>query len=166
MNRGGYCVDYVKTKIPSFPIPKSDAEIVALKNKGIPDVTEGDVAIFDLVNFWHAAYVEKVHLDQQGRATAIDVSEMNFGRQISFNEYNKRWGPKIRVNGKEPSVAVSRRIYDRASVRKNIALDSIKQIWSPVAAVSQELSLRHAGTLVNKASEALYQLIQFTGREL
>jgi hypothetical protein len=32
MNRGGYCVDYVKTKIPTFPIPKTDAEIAALNN--------------------------------------------------------------------------------------------------------------------------------------
>src|SRR5690242_2731935 len=79
MDRGGYCVDYVKTKIPTFPIPKSETEIEALKNREISKVEEGDVAIFDLGRYWHVAYVEKVHTDSRGRATAIDVSEMNFG---------------------------------------------------------------------------------------
>jgi hypothetical protein len=44
MNRGGYCDDYVKTKISTFPIPKTDAEIAALNNKGIPEVSEGPLA--------------------------------------------------------------------------------------------------------------------------
>ena len=150
MNRGGYCVDYVKTKIPSFPIPKTDAKIAALKNKGIPEVTEGDVAIFDLGNYWHAAYVEKVHLDQQGRATAIDVSEMNFGRQISYDEYKSQWGPKNRGEWKRAVCCGVTKKYGRISVRKNIALDSIEQIWSPVSAASQAPGRSHGGTLMNK----------------
>ena len=109
MNRGGYCVDYVKTRIPAFPIPKTDAEIAALKNKETAKVEEGDVAIFDLGSYWHVAYVEKVHLDSQGTATAIDVSEMNFGGEISFDEYRNRWNKRTRANGEEPSVAASLR---------------------------------------------------------
>jgi len=166
MDRGGYCVDYVKTKIPTFPIPKTDAEIAALKNRGIPEVAEGDVAIFDLVDYWHAAYVEKVHLDQHGRAVAIDVSEMNFDRQLSFDEYKNRWGTKDQGEWKRAICCGVTKKYGRTSVRKNIALDSIGQIWSPASAASQELGRTHAGTLMNKVREALNQFIQYTGREL
>lgn len=90
VKRDGYCVDYVKTRIPAFPIPNNISDIVALNNKEIPEVMAGDVAIFDLGRYWHVAYVEKVHMDQQGRATAIDVSEMNFGGNMSFDEYKQK----------------------------------------------------------------------------
>lgn len=166
MNRGGYCVDYVKTKIPTFPIPKTDAEIAALKNKGIPEVTEGDVAIFDLGNYWHAAYVEKVHLDQHGTATAIDVSEMNFGGQISFDEYKNRWGSKNEGEWKRALCCGVTKRYNRTNLRKNIALNSVEQIWSPVSAASQENIAGHNDTLLEKVREALNKFIQFTGREL
>jgi hypothetical protein len=166
MNRGGYCVDYVKTKIPTFPIPKTDAEIAALKNKGIPEVNEGDVAIFDLGNYWHAAYVEKVHLDQHGRATAIDVSEMNFGGQISFVDYKNRWGPKNVGEWKRALCCGVTKRYNRTSLRKDIALKSVEQIWSPVSVASQENSAGHSDSLLEKAREALNHFIQFTGREL
>jgi hypothetical protein len=166
MVRGGYCVDYVKTKIPTFPIPKTDAEIAALKNKGIPEVNEGDVAIFDLGNYWHAAYVEKVHLDQHGRATAIDVSEMNFGGQLSFDEYKNRWSPKNQGEWKRALCCGVTKEYNRTSLRKDIALTSVEQIWSPVSAASQEISGGHNDTLLEKAREAFNRFIQFTGREL
>jgi len=166
MDKGGYCVDYVKTKIPTFPIPKTVTEIAALKNKEASKVTEGDVAIFDLGNYWHVAYVEKVHLDQQGKATAIDVSEMNFGPQISFDEYKKRWGTNKKSEWKRSLCCGVTKKYDRTSLRKNIALDSVEQIWSPVSAASQEISLAHSDTLMHKVREALNQIIQFTGREI
>ena len=166
MNRGGYCVDYVKTKIPTFPIPKTDAEIAALKNKGIPEVSQGDVAIFDLGRYWHAAYVEKVHLDQQGRATAIDVSEMNFGGQLSFDEYKNRWKPRNEGEWKRALCCGVTKRYNRTSQRKDIALTSVEQIWSPVSAASQEISAGRNDTLLEKAREALNRFIQFTGREL
>jgi hypothetical protein len=47
MNKGGYCVDYVKEKIPTFPIPQNTTEIASLKNKEISEISEGDVAIFN-----------------------------------------------------------------------------------------------------------------------
>ena len=164
--RGGYCVDYVKTKIPTFPIPKTVAEIAALKNKETSKVTEGDVAIFDLGNYWHVAYIEKVHLDQQGTATAIDVSEMNFDRQISFDEYKNRWDTKNKSEWKRSLCCGVTKKYARTSMRKKIALDSVEQVWSPVSAASQESSGGYGDTLMNKAREALNHIIQFTGREL
>ena len=94
MAKGGYCVDYVKAKVPSFPTPRNTTEIATLKNKDILEVTEGDVALFSISNYWHVAYVEKVHLDQHGNATAIDVSEMNFGDQLSLNEFRNKWKQK------------------------------------------------------------------------
>jgi hypothetical protein len=45
MNKGGYCVDNVKTKISTSPVLKTDTEIAALNNKGIPEVTEGPAAL-------------------------------------------------------------------------------------------------------------------------
>lgn len=166
MNRGGYCVDYVNTKIPTFPIPKTDAEIAALKNKEITKVLEGDVAIFDLGNYWHVAYVEKVHLDKQGKATAIDVSEMNFGGQLSFDEYKNKWGSRNESEWKRALCCGVTKKYDLMSIRKKIALNSVNQIWSPVSAASQENNEGNSDTLMDKVREAFNQFIQFTGREL
>jgi hypothetical protein len=128
---GGYCVDYVKSRIPAFQIPKNTTEIAALKNKEIPEVTEGDVAIFDLGNYWHVSYVEKVHVDQRGNATAIDVSEMNFGGQMSFHEYINKWNPKNESEWERALCCGVTNKYGQTSLRKNIALNSVKQIWSP-----------------------------------
>jgi hypothetical protein len=119
MNRGGYCVDYVKTKIPSFPIPKSVAEITTLKNREISKVEEGDVAIFDLGRYWHVAYVEKVHQDSHGSATAIDVSEMNFGGQISFQEYRNIWNQKNESEWKRALCCGVTKKYDRIPLNKS-----------------------------------------------
>ncbi len=167
VNKGGYCVDYVKTKIPTFPIPKSVAEITTLKNKETSKVEEGDVAIFDLGKYWHVAYVEKVHVDSQGSATAIDVSEMNFGGQISFDEYKRRWRTKNDGEWKRALCCGVTKNYDRTNTRKNIALKSVEQIWSPDSAISQEYSREQRDdSLLDKAREALNHFIQFTGREL
>jgi hypothetical protein len=167
VDKGGYCVDYVKTKISTFPIPKSVAEITTLKNKETSKVEEGDVAIFDLGNYWHVAYVEKVHVDSQGSATAIDVSEMNFGGRTSFDEYKKRWHTKNEGEWKRALCCGVTKKYDRTSTRKNVALNSIEQIWSPDIAVSQENSREQRDdSLLDKAREALNNFIQFTGREL
>jgi len=167
MNRGGYCVDYVKSKVPSFPIPKSDAEITALKNRETAKVEEGDVAIFDLGNYWHVAYVEKVHLDSRGTATTIDVSEMNLGGQISFDEYKKRWHTKNEGEWRRALCCGVTKKYYLKSIRKNIALNSVEQIWSPELAESPENSeWRSDDSLLDKVRETLNQFIQFTGREL
>lgn len=167
MDRGGYCVDYIKNRIPAFPIPQSDAEIEALKNRETAKVEEGDVAIFDLGRYWHVAYVEKVHLDSQGAATAIDVSEMNFGGQLSLQEYRNRWNQTSESEWKRALCCGITKKYDQLGRRKNIALDSVEQIWSPDAATSQVISGgRQDATLLEKIREALNQFIQFTGREL
>ena len=167
MNRGGYCVDYVKDRIPAFPIPKTDAEMDVLKNRDTAKVEEGDVAIFDLGRYWHVAYVEKVHLDNQGTATAIDVSEMNFGGELSFREYRNKWNQKNEGEWRRALCCGVTKNYDQLSRRQNITLDSVEQIWSPDAAAPQVLSGgRRDGTVLEKAREALNRFIQFTGREL
>lgn len=136
--RGGYCVNYVKSRIPTFPIPKNTSEIAALKNKETAKVTVGDVAMFNFGNYWHVAYVEKVHMDKHGNSTAIDVSEMNFGRQISINEYKNRWGTKDENEWKRALCCGVTDKYDQTSMRTNIALNNINQIWSPVSNVSNK----------------------------
>lgn len=167
VDRGGYCVDYVKSKIPTFPIPKSVADITVLKNKQTSQVEEGDVAIFDLGRYWHVAYVEKVHLDTKGSATAIDVSEMNFGRQMSYREYKHKWNTKNESEWKRALCCGVTKKYDQMSTRKNIALNSVEQIWSPDTLAPQYVSGGHSdGGLLDKAREALNHFIQFTGREL
>jgi hypothetical protein len=167
MGRGGYCVDYVKTRIPTFPIPKTDAEIAALKNRETTQVEEGDVAIFDLGNYWHVAYVEKVHLDRQGAATSIDVSEMNFGGNMSFQEYRNNWKQKNASEWKRALCCGVTKNYDQTGRRKNIALDSVEQIWSPDTLAPQEARAgQRDDRLIDKAREAFNRFIQFTGREL
>lgn len=166
MKKGGYCVDYVKTKIPTFPIPQNTDEIAVLKNKDIPEVTEGDVALFDFSNYWHVAYIEKVHLDQHGNATSIDVSEMNFGDQMSFNEYKKKWRQKSRSEWKRALCCGVTDNYDQTSSRKNVDLNTVKQIWSPASMTSESVKREHDGTVFDKVREVFNQFFPFTGREL
>lgn len=166
VKKDGYCVDYIKTKIPAFPIPNNAVEIEALKNKEIPEVTEGDVAIFDLGNYWHVSYVEKVHLDRQGNATAIDVSEMNFGGRMSFNEYKNKWSPKNKSEWKRALCCGVTDKYGRTSVRKNIPLNAVKQIWSPIPATSEGVAGRHDDTVLDRVTEALNRFFLFAKREL
>lgn len=166
MNKGGYCVDYIKARIPAFPVPQNIPEIESLKNRDISDVAEGDVAIFDLNNFWHVAYVEKVHLDRQGNATSIDVSEMNFGDQMSFNEYKRKWGQKSRSEWKRALCCGVTDNYDRTSSRKNIALNSVTQIWSPASPSPGDGFKDSDDTVLGKVREVFNRFIQFTGREL
>lgn len=166
MAKGGYCVDYVKTKVPTFPIPQNTTEIAALKNKDIPEVSEGDVALFSISNYWHVAYVEKVHLDEHGNATAIDVSEMNFGDQLSFNEFRNKWKQKSKTEWKRAICCGVTDNYDQAGARKNVALNTVKQLWSPVVAASENAKEEHDDTAFDKIREALNRFLQFTGREL
>lgn len=131
VKRGGYCVNYVQSKIPIFPIPRDVAAITSLKNKETKDVDKGDVAIFDLGNFWHVALVEKVHVDQEGNPTAVDVSEMNFGEQMSFDYFKNKWRLTTESEWKRAICCGVTEAYNRSSTRKNIEIDSISQIWSP-----------------------------------
>lgn len=166
VEKGGYCVDYIKTRIPSFPIPKSTTEIAALKNKDIPEVEEGDVAMFNFSNYWHVAYVEKVHLDPQGNATAIDVSEMNYGDQMSYDEYRKKWKRKSKSEWKRALCCGVTDNYDQTGSRKNIALNTVKQIWSPDPPEFSDVIRERGDAVIDKAREVLNRLFQFTGREL
>jgi len=164
MNKGGYCVDYIKTKIPTFPIPQNTKEIASLKNKGIPDVVEGDVAMFNFSNYWHVAYIEKVHLDQQGNATAIDVSEMNYGGQLSFGEYKTKWKRKSRSEWKRAVCCGVTDNYDETSSRKNVALNTVTQIWSPVTA--EAVNEERNDSVFVKVREVFNRFLLFTEREL
>jgi len=166
VNRDGYCVDYVKSKIPTFPIPNSDAEIAVLKNKEIPKVKEGDVAIFDLGNYWHVAYVEKVHLDQRGKATAIDLSEMNYGGQLSFDEYKYKWRSKNEREWKRALCCGVTDKYDETSLRKDVALNTVTQIWSPATAASEGVGGGRVNNIINRVKEVINRFFDFTGRVL
>lgn len=166
VEKGGYCVDYVKSRIPAFPIPQNTTEIAVLKNREISDVTEGDVAMFNFSNYWHVAYVEKVHQDQQGNATAIDVSEMNFGDQMSFNEFKKKWRQKSRSEWERALCCGVTDNYDQTGSRKKVALNTVKQIWSPDSAVSGVAKKERDDTVFDKVREVLNRFFLFTGREL
>jgi hypothetical protein len=166
VEKRGYCVDYIKSKIPTFPIPQNSTEIAALKNKEITEVTQGDVAIFNLGNYWHVAYVENVHLDTQGNATAIDVSEMNFGGKMSFGKYKYKWRSKKKSEWKRAlSCGVTDKYY-QTSMRENIALNTVTQIWSPTPAASESAGERQGNAVFNRVKEVLNQFFLFAEREL
>lgn len=122
--------------------------------------------MFNFSNYWHVAYVEKVHLDQQGNATSIDVSEMNFGRQMSFGEYKNKWRLKSRSEWKRALCCGVTDNYDRTSSRKNVALNTVKQIWSPVSTASADVNGERDDTVFDKIREVLNRFFLFTEREL
>ncbi len=166
VEKGGYCVDYVKDKIPSFPIPLSATEIVSLKNKEITEITEGDVAIFNYRKYWHVAYVEKVHRDQQGDASAIDVSEMNSGEQMTFDEFKSTWKSKSESEWKRAICCGVTDKYDQLDFRNNIALNTVKQIWSPVFVGTNGITPGGYKAIVEKVRRVFNQLLEFKEREL
>ncbi|MBL0225610.1 MAG: CHAP domain-containing protein [Geobacteraceae bacterium] len=141
--------------------------MTALNNRVTAEVEEGDVAIFDLGDIWHVAYVEKVHQDGQGAATAIDVSEMNLGGQISLDEFKKRWHANEAGEWKRALCCGVTKKYDQRSIRKKISLNSVEQVWSPDIPADQEVNVGHNDdSLLDKVRETLNRFIQFTGREL
>ena len=107
-----------------------------------------------------------MHLDQHGNATAIDVSEMNFGDQLSLNEFRNKWKQKSKNEWKRAICCGVTDNYDLAGARKNVALNTVKQLWSPVVAASESAKLEHDNTAFDKIREALNRFLQFTGREL
>nr|WP_284694785.1 hypothetical protein [Geomonas sp. Red32] len=164
IGKHGYCVDYVKERIPSFPLPTKD-DMPALKNTGIADITEGDVAIFTIKNFWHVAYVEKVHRDQLGGATAIDVSEMNFGDSPTFHEFNAKWLSGSKDEWNRAVCCGITENYDRVSRREWIPLSTVKQVWSPDDAASEARHRRFSEAL-SRIKEVVNRFIDFTDRDL
>ena len=166
MEQGGYCVDYIKARIPAFPFPFTTTEIEALKNKNISDVTDGDVAVFELRNYWHVAYIEKVHRDEHGVASAIDVSEMNYGNHPSFAEFKMKWGQKNRSEWHRALCCGVTDTFDQTRLRKYVALSTVKQIWSPLLAVPESNREDHDDTVFTRVKETLNRFLQLTGREL
>jgi hypothetical protein len=162
MERGGYCVDYIKERIPSFPMPYKD-DMPNLKNTAIANITEGDVAIFTIKNYWHVAYVERVHRNERGEATTIDVSEMNFGDDLSFREFKAKWKSSNRDEWYRASCCGVTDNYDIITIRKNVDLDTVKQIWSPDDVPSEGLGRRRLQAIAGRVREAVnrfYQLIE------
>lgn len=139
VKRGGYCVNYVKSRIPIFPVPEDADAITALKNKEVEDIDKGDVAVFNLGRYWHVALVEKVHTDQSGNATAVDVSEMNFGGKISFNDFKNKWRLTTESEWKRAICCGVTEAYNRSTSRQNVEINSITQVWSPEAFTFQNL---------------------------
>lgn len=165
MEKSGYCVDYIKTRIPSFPIPYKD-DMPTLKNADVADVTEGDVAIFTIKNYWHVAYVERVHRDNRGEATAIDVSEMNFGDELSFAEFKAKWKSSSQNEWYRASCCGITDNYDRITVRKGVGLETVKQIWSPDYVASEGLSRGRLKAIAGKVSEVINRFYEFTESRL
>jgi len=166
MNKGGYCVDYIKGKIPVFPIPQNTTAIASLKNKQVSEITEGDVAMFNFSNYWHVAYVEKVHRDQKEVARSIDVSEMNFGDRLTLDEFKAKWKSR---NEREWQRAICCGVtdkYDETSYRKNVAINMVKQIWSPDPDDLETVNSRKDRGVVDKAKEVLNRFVEFVERVL
>lgn len=162
VNKGGYCVDYVKDKVPSFPIPQDRTEITSLKNKDLFEVEKGDVAIFSLRNYWHVAYVEKVHLDKHGVASAIDVSEMNSSGQLSLDEFQDRWGIRSKSEWKRALCCGVTENYGLASTRHNVPLNTVKQLWSSNADDSGDK--KFVGIIADKVREVINRLFLFSDK--
>jgi hypothetical protein len=166
MGRGGYCVDYIKTRIQTFPNPQYKEEMEVLKNTDTSNITEGDVAVFTIKNYWHVAYVENVHRNLRGDATTIDVSEMNFGDELSFGEFKTTWKSKSQAEWNRALCCGVTDNYDQVSFRKNVAIATVKQIWSPDDVVSESAGARRVKALIGKAKEVVNRVIEFTRGEL
>lgn len=159
MEKGGYCVDYVKEKIPTFPLPQTAVELAALKNKKLRDVAEGDVAVFRYRNFWHVAYIEKVHRNRHGKATAIDISEMNFGRQLASYEYKDIWGVKSDSEWKRAVACGVTHNYNKKTSRKNVSLSTVTQIWSPAPVAATVERKRRVRMVIDKVRRILCRFL-------
>lgn len=166
MSKGGYCVDYIKERIPGFPIPQNTTEIASMKNKPVTEITEGDVAIFNFSNYWHVAYVEKVHRGPKGDARLIDVSEMNFGDRLTRDEFKGKWKSR---NEREWQRAICCGVtdkYDELSFRKNVAVNTVTQVWSPDPDDLEAVRTRKDRGVVDKVREVLNRFAEFVERAL
>ncbi|QWV95625.1 hypothetical protein KP004_03580 [Geomonas oryzisoli] len=126
-----------------------------LKNADIADVTEGDVAIFTIKSYWHVAYVERVLRNAQDEPVTIDVSEMNFGDEPTFAEFRSRWKS---ANREEWSRALCCGItdnYNEITTRKNVAIETVHQIWSPDDAARDGTARRRLKALLGRVKEVI-----------
>lgn len=158
--RQGYCVDYVKSRIPSFPVPQSDADMGRLNNREVGNIAPGDVAVFDLGRYWHVAYVERVQRDRRGNAIAIDVSEKNFGPRMTAEQYRATWGGQR--NGWERAVWCGvTGMYGRRGLRTDVPIGTVQQVWSPVP--QRRYWRGGVGALMRGAHQFLVGLLGLTG---
>ncbi|WP_246038081.1 hypothetical protein [Geomonas terrae] len=154
MDRGGYCVDYVKSRIPSFPIPMRD-DMPTLRNTEVTEVTEGDVAIFTIKSYWHVAYVERVHRNAQGEPISIDVSEMNFGDEPTFQEFRSKWRSASREEWNRALCCGITDNYDEITTRKNVDIATVRQIWSPDDAAREDTARGRLKALMGRVKEVI-----------
>jgi hypothetical protein len=159
--RRGYCVDYVKSKIPSFPVPDSDDDIKQLNNKQVRDVVRGDVAIFDLGRYWHVAYVENVRRDHRGNAISIDISEKNYGPRMTPDHYLKTWGSRHGSEWKRAVWCGVTKKYGQNGMRTNVPIDTVEQIWTPRPSLSQRIRSGSVTGLLDRAREFMDGLVRF-----
>lgn len=162
MARGGYCVDYIKTRIQTFPLPRNKEEMSVLQNTSVANISEGDVAIFTIKNYWHVAYVEQVHRNPQGEATTIDVSEMNFGGELSFAEFKNGWKSRSKAEWSRALCCGVTDKYAEVSSRKDIDVDTVKQIWSPDDVVPEGAGGR-VKAIVGKVRGVINRVIEIAG---
>lgn len=161
IKKGGYCVDYVKTRIDTFPIPYKD-DMPALKNIEVGEVTEGDVAVFKIKTYWHVAYVERVHRNPGGEATAIDVTEMNFGDPLSFAEFRAKWKSNSRNEWNRATCCGVTDDYGEISSRRNVDLSTVTQVWSPDDVVSEGNGQLRIKRIVDKVRKVIQRLLEDT----
>jgi len=164
MEKGGYCVDYIKTRIASFPVPTKE-DMVDLKNTSVDNVTEGDVAVFTVKNYWHVAYVERVHRDQQGDPVALDLSEMNFGAEMTLAEFKARWKSQSEAEWSRAACCGVTDRFNEVSYRKNVEIGTVKQIWSPDD-VRRDWARRQVKAMIGKVKEVINRFMDLERSEL
>ena len=160
--RRGYCVDYVKSRVPSFPLPGSVAEIARLDNKSIRKVAKGDVAIFDLGRYWHVAYVENVYRDKNGNVLSIDVSEKNYGEKMTQGVFKKKWDSHTPSDWQRAVWCGVTSNYGQTSLRTNVAIDSVEQIWSPKPSLFHQVRKGSLFGLLGNAHDFINRTLRFS----
>ncbi len=137
--RRGYCVDYVKSRIPSFPIPRSEADVSRLNNRVPARIRRGDVALFDMGRYWHLAYVERVRRDRWGRASSIDVSEWNFGPPLTRESFRATWNQAAPPPWQRAVWCGVTEKFGRSGTRTGIPIQRVDQVWTPSPSLWQRI---------------------------
>ncbi|TSK06241.1 MAG: hypothetical protein FPO08_13065 [Geobacter sp.] len=127
----------------------------ALKNAEVTEITEGDVAIFTIKSYWHVAYVERVHRNTQGEPISIDVSEMNFGDEPTFQEFRSKWRSANREEWNRALCCGITDNYDEITTRKNVDIATVRQIWSPDDAAREYTARGRLKALMGRVKEVI-----------
>ncbi|MBJ6725453.1 hypothetical protein JFN93_12100 [Geomonas sp. Red875] len=138
----------------------------ALKNTTVPNVTEGDVAVFRIKNYWHVAYVEKVHRNLLREPVSIDVSEMNYGGDLSYSEFKATWKSRSKREWKRAAYCCGiTDNYGEVTRRDHVDLDTVTQVWSPDDVDSEGYQERFKD-LVDRARRVINRFKDLTESEL